>query len=107
MTAEEGTREMTFGIADNCEDLVDKILAEHDESCPSLVSCWEEQGTEPVDSCSIETVSNTCQIYKYYSEESIVEVQGHFTRSLQGLTKLMNSKLVESEIPMKPTGRLL
>ncbi len=104
----------SFDVISNTEaELIDKAILLHDSDagcnylnliadCISKISQTEQAQD---DNCSVEVISETCKVNKYYSETAATVVENHFTRSLPAQTSL---KLIEANMnegaPVKKTG---
>lgn len=106
----------SFGVISNTEaEFIDKVmLLASDADCSYLtVDCISELSqTQPAqdDNCSVEVISDTCKVHKYYTETAETIVENHFSRSFlaQSLVQLTEPEANMNERdPIKKTGKLL
>lgn len=117
--AMEATQDSSVGVISNNEaELIDKVMLLDSEDCNYLnliADCIAEisQAEAPEDICSVETISDTCRVYTYYTETAAASVEKHFSLSLpESAVKLTETKLTETNMneratpAKKRTGRL-
>lgn len=100
----------SFGIISNTEaELIDKVmLFDSDADCNYLnliADCIPDVSpTELADdhSCSVEVISDTCKVHKYYTDTSTAVVDNHFIRSLSA----QHFANMNETAPIKKTGEL-
>ena len=117
----------SFGVISNIEvELIDNVILLEDDcnylnliaDCISETSqavqvkdITEQEATEQTsdkarqaqnESCSsVEVVSETCKVHKYYSETAATVVENHFIRSFAASEMEMNEKA-----PIRKTGKM-
>ncbi|XP_028410425.1 uncharacterized protein LOC114533041 [Dendronephthya gigantea] len=101
-----------FGIISNNEgEIFDKVMmsAENEDDCNYLnliAECISEisQAESNEKNCSVEVISETCEVHKYYQQTADATVENHFTRSLATEELNMSTDASKKELPVKKTG---
>lgn len=104
-----------FAIISNTEaELFDKVMMsaenEADFNYLNLIAeCISEiSQAEPNEkNCSVEVISETCEVHKYYKQTADATIENHFTHSLSTEQLKMSTDVNEKEIRVKKTGKYL